>query len=1086
MLHFLAKARSVCITMNNRKIIAIMMTTSMLAAAFAGCLGGDDDEEEWALSVASDVDSVIVSTSWDSILGSIATNSFDTCDAIISSVTITTERDAEVDFTTAYYSSTQGVIAGPGVAAISDVSELNNADTTILVQTGTTSDLYAASDLPLATVVALDDFDSVFTSLAQGTGHYALGDAPVLALESTLLTTFSPENFGIVVADDSDNELEDALNVAIAAIIASGEYDAHLEAWFPGTSGTLEDTTTAATATAYPMPTEGSALTTVLESGNLRFCSDTTYPPFENLDSAGNAVGFSMDIADALADEIAEHYANIADTTVLGCTDSANPNYDSAANLDDGTCVDGVKIGFLLDQTSPAISAYASNFMAAAQIAIDDLNAIENGAFFELVAGDTACDGTVAGASAQTLAASGVVGVAGAACSSASMGANAVLAPLGIPMVSYASTSPALSDADTYPHFFRVVPSDALQGPAMASMVVAVGMQGGAPDAATSMMAMNPALVHMTNDYGSGLAGAFEGAWLTSSGETALCAKIGYDPTDATTNYAAMAQQVIDAGCGSVVTVTYSADGADFMEALRGLEAAGGLSPMPAFGGDGIASEDWITDFSAPAAANTVFATKPRASTGAGTFATDCAADDACAGGIYTGETYDAITIIGKAYNMEQGANMDMHIPMVGNDYAGASGTVDFDSVGDIPGAGYDICMHAIISSTDTYLNCMHYWTSEGGVQEYEFTGQTVKLGMLLDQTSDAVSAYAPGFMAAAGIAEAIMNAAGYSNGLQFEIVYADTACSESGGTAAAQTLASAGVIGVVGAACSGASMAANGVLSPLGIPMISYASTSPALTDDTAYPDFYRVVPSDAQQGAAMSDVITAGSSVATIHMSNDYAVGLGTSFSNEWSANNETMCQMISYDPANFDADAIATQVMDNNCDAVFLVSYAADGEQLITSLGTAGYTGAIYGGDGIADSNFNGPDGMIATRPGANPNAGDTVLSERAQAFQALCGANAACAGGIYTGETFDAFIVMGYSVFAMATSPGVPLTSMIGAVGQGFVGATGSITFMPNGDLMGGSGYCVGTFDADSMFTCTQHWSISDGLTDITTE
>jgi branched-chain amino acid transport system substrate-binding protein len=392
--------------------------------------------------------------------------------------------------------------------------------------------------------------------------------------------------------------------------------------------------------------------------------------------------------------------------------------------------------------------------------------------------------------------------------------------------------------------------------------------------------------------------------------------------------------------------------------------------------------------------------------------------------------------------------------------------------------------MHAIISSTDTYLNCMHYWTAEGGVQEYEFTGNTIKLGMLLDQTSDAVSAYAPGFMAASGIALQVMNAAGYSNGLLFEIVYADTACSESGGTAAAQTLASAGVVGVVGAACSGASMAANGVLSPLGIPMISYASTSPALTDDTAYPDFYRVVPSDAQQGAAMSDVITAGSSVATIHMSNDYAVGLGTSFANEWSANGETMCQMISYDPANFDADAIATQVMDNNCDAVFLVSYAADGEQLITSLATAGYTGAIYGGDGIADSNFDGPEGMIATRPGANPNAGDAVLSERALAFQALCDAVEACAGGIYTGETFDAFIVMGYSIFAMASSPGVPLSTMIGAVGQSFVGATGSITFMPNGDLMGGSGYCVGVFDADSMFTCTQHWSISDGLTDIT--
>ena len=1071
--------------MNNKKIIAMMMTTSMLAAAFAGCLGGDDDDEDWTLTVASDVDSAIVSTSWDAILGSIASNSLDTCDAIISSVTITDERDATIDFTTAYYTSAQGVIGGEGVATITDVSELNNADTTIIVQGGTTSDLFAASDLPLATVSALEDFDSVFTALENGDGHYVLGDAPVLGLKasqtaafSPLMVTFSPENFGIAVVDDSDNELEDALNVALAAIIASGEYDAHIEAWFPGTSGTLVDTSTASTATAYPMPTKGSALTTVLESGTFSFCSDTTYPPFENMDSSGNAVGFSVDIVTALTDEIAEHYANVADATVLGCTNSANPNYDATANLDDGTCVDGVKIGFLLDQTSPAISAYASNFMAAAQIAIDDLNAIDNGAFFELVAGDTGCDGAIAGASAQTLASSGVVGVAGAACSSASMGANAVLAPLGVPMVSYASTTPSLSDDNTYPNFWRVVPSDAGQGPAMTAMVVAVGMQGGAPDASTSMMAMNPALVHMTNDYGSGLGGAFEGAWLAASGQTSLCAKIGYDPTDAATSYTSIAQQVMDAGCGSVVTATYAADGADFMEALRGMG-----STIPAFGGDGIATEDWIAEFSAPAAANAVFATKPIASTGSGTFADDCAADTACAGGIYTGETYDAISIIGKAYNMEQGANMANHINMVGMNYAGASGTINFDSNGDIPSEnGYDICMHAIISSTDTYLNCMHYWTAEGGVQEYVFSGQTIKLGMLLDQTSPAISAYAGGFLAASGISLAIMNAAGYSNGLQFEIVYADTACDGPTAAASAQTLAAAGVVGVVGAACSSASIAANAVLSPLGIPMISYASTSPALSDDTAYPNFYRVVPSDAQQGAAMSDVITAGSSVATIHMDDDYGTGLGTAFANEWAANSETMCQMISYNPATMDPDAIAQQVVDNNCDAVFLVSYAADGEQLITSLATAGYDGAIYGGDGTADSNFAGPDGMIATKPGANPNAGDVVLSERALAFQALCNANTECAGGIYTGETFDAFIVLGYSIFAGATSPGVPLTSMIQVVGQGFVGATGSITFMPNGDLMGGSGYCVGTFDA-GVFTCTQHWSISDGLTDI---
>ena len=93
---------------------------------------------------------------------------------------------------------------------------------------------------------------------------------------------------------------------------------------------------------------------------------------------------------------------------------------------------------------------------------------------------------------------------------------------------------------------------------------------------------------------------------------------------------------------------------------------------------------------------------------------------------------------------MEIGANMANHLNMLGDNYAGASGTVDFDAHGDIPGAGYDICMHAVISSTDVYLNCQHYWTADGGVEEYDFAGVTVKIGFLLDLTSPYVSPYAP------------------------------------------------------------------------------------------------------------------------------------------------------------------------------------------------------------------------------------------------------------------------------------------------------------------------------------------------------
>ena len=76
---------------------------------------------------------------------------------------------------------------------------------------------------------------------------------------------------------------------------------------------------------------------------------------------------------------------------------------------------------------------------------------------------------------------------------------------------------------------------------------------------------------------------------------------------------------------------------------------------------------------------------------------------------------------------------------------------------------------------------------------------------------------------------EGFANTIAYSQGMQFELVTADSGCDGNVAAAAAQTLVDEGVVGVVGAACSGATMDANAVLSAAGIPMISYASTSPA-----------------------------------------------------------------------------------------------------------------------------------------------------------------------------------------------------------------------------------------------------------------
>ncbi len=1030
--------------MLDKKMTAMMMTLSMLAAAFAGCLGGEDEPEEvWELSAADDVSADIVTSAWDPIIPNL--NAGEMCDAIISAMTKTEERALVVDFTRGYYTSSQGVIGAAGSAAISDVSDLNAAGTTIGLQSGTTSDLYAADNLGAATISAYDDFPSVIAAVNAGEVDYAMGDSPVLALSGTLLTTFSDETFGLAVRfEESNDELLDALNVAITAIVDSGEYDLIFGAWFDGTV-VLTDDRDADTASAYPSPSEGSTLTSVLESGSLKLCSDTAYAPFEYMDENGNPAGFDIDVANALVDEIAAHYMG-----------NANPMF-----VPPEVPVESMKIGLLNPLTGP-IAVYAPPFTWAAQAAIDDLNAM--GGDFELIEADSGCDGTVAGAAAQSLVDAGVVGVAGAACSGASIGANAVLSAAGIIQVSYASTSPALSDVGAYPSFYRVVPSDAIQGPAMAAMVMAAG-------------ASNPALLHMTNDYGSGLADSFDDAWVDSGGT--LCTKIGYE--DSTVDFSAVAQAVTDANCGSVVMVTYATDGAAILETMAYL----GIS-LPVFGADGIADEAFLDDFSAPGAADGLQATKPRAVAGAGDFNDRCAADDGCAGGIYTAETYDAVMMIGKAAMAEDGANMEANLQSIGTDYAGASGSHTFDASGDVAGAGYDICRFDALSSTDVFFSCRAHWTRDGGVAATEFTGMTVKIGFLNPITGP-IAIYAPGFGVAANIALGMMNIAGWGSGLQFELVMADSGCDGTVAGAAAQSLVDAGVVAVAGAACSGATMGANAILSAAGIPMISYASTNPGLSDSTAYPLFFRVVPSDAIQGPALADVVTAGgsSNIALLHMNNDYGSGLADSFDDAWVDAGNTLCAKIGYADTDTDFTSQVQAVVDHGCDSVMLISYASDGAAILEELSAQSFTGAVYGGDGIAEegiavgmSDTSMLDGAVATKPAsATPN-------ERSIAFAAICGSIPDCAGGIYTAEAFDAIIIIGYSVFAQLSSPeGTPLSMLISAVGQGFVGASGVHSFDAVGDVAG-NGYCVGTFSVASdgavSFNCDRFWTRDGGI------
>ena len=332
---------------------------------------------------------------------------------------------------------------------------------------------------------------------------------------------------------------------------------------------------------------------------------------------------------------------------------------------------------------------------------------------FEIVEADSGCDGTVAQTAAQTLVDSGVVAVAGAACSGASMGANAVLSAAGIPMISYASTSPALSSDTDHPHFYRIVPSDALQGQAAADMIAASGVS-------------NTAVIHMTNAYGAGLADAVHG----QLGAENVCLQAGYEET--ATDFQAAVQSVIDAGCDSAFLGSYSVDGAMIVETMAGL---GAVQSRPSALTEWQARRPWRTT-QHQQRLNQLQVTKPRAAAaGAGVFAAACADDAVCSTGIYQSEAYDTVMMIGHAAMMEDGANMATHIEMVGNGYAGDSGTHTFLANGDVGGSGYDVCTFHHVPTYGEYFNCDRMWDAAGGLAAVEWAGATVKIGFLNDAT---------------------------------------------------------------------------------------------------------------------------------------------------------------------------------------------------------------------------------------------------------------------------------------------------------------------------------------------------------------
>ena len=161
-----------------------------------------------------------------------------------------------------------------------------------------------------------------------------------------------------------------------------------------------------------------------------------------------------------------------------------------------------------------------------------------------------------------------------------------------------------------------------------------------------------------------------------------------------------------------------------------------------------------------------------------------------------------------------------------------------------------------------------------------------MKVGVLMGFTGP-VESLTPNIVAAAELAMKEATASGmFLGGKKVIPVRGDSTCVDAAAAQAAaeRLITSDGVAAIMGADCSGVSIAvANNVAVPNGVVMVSPSATSPALTTIADKGYFFRTAPSDVRQGQVLAKIVKARGikEIAVTYTNNDYGKGLANSFS-------------------------------------------------------------------------------------------------------------------------------------------------------------------------------------------------------------
>ncbi|KAK3268991.1 hypothetical protein CYMTET_22538 [Cymbomonas tetramitiformis] len=579
----------------------------------------------------------------------------------------------------------------------------------------------------------------------------------------------------------------------------------------------------------------------------------------------------------------------------------------------------------------------AAIMMAIAHVARDPSLLPGTALLFALENSDCNADG--GREAARQLYDKGADVVIGTSCSSASLGAQELLGIYEIPQISGSATSVKLStdgntEMDAYPYFMRTVPSDASQAIAMADLVVYYNWS-------------HVATVAVEDDYGLAGIDAFHLAAHERGIQVLAAHRLTYpfglqnfsevvEGLQRSHAYiivmfghpqetAALMEQAYAAGVGGEGYVWIGSDAtassstwnamssqlsdADKNDIMRGYL---GMSPYVNKSTPEYAAfaEQWAAQ---PATVDEETGECSEEVDDAGVpiwmryeMVNGTRYGEWCMGMSYATEEieqvyvfhYDAMYVVARALHevleLQEGNIIDraeLKEAMLQQSFAGASGQVEFDDVGDrATGVFYEVLNHA----GDSQLRPIGIWDVVSKFTECsEVASDTadchpvvwstglgavpktshVYVGFIMGMVSDAGSpvGFGPSTASSLLALQAINEDPTMLPNTMLLMALEDGRCEEESGGSAAAALQKYGVDVVVGATCSSASMNAVYTLAQTNTPLISSSSTSPSLTQQT---NFLRTTPSDALRGKAMADLVHYynWARVATVAVDDEY----------------------------------------------------------------------------------------------------------------------------------------------------------------------------------------------------------------------